>query len=99
MLELFSRQPGVLQVADRSHLAPLPAKEDTSSLSAILLKSDYYALTSLYRAQVWTLRERLLKLDARVVSTVRRVVAHLPESFPWQNDFQKMATAPGATAG
>ena len=29
------------------------------------------ALTSLARAQVWTLRERLLKLGARVVSTVR----------------------------
>jgi hypothetical protein len=41
------------------------------------------ALTSLCRAQVWTLRERLLKLGARVVSTLRRVVLHLPESFPW----------------
>jgi hypothetical protein len=57
------------------------------------------ALTSLARAQVWTLRERLLKLGARVVSTVRRVVVHLPESFPWQNDFQKIAMALGATAG
>jgi hypothetical protein len=57
------------------------------------------ALTSLSRAQVWTLRERLLKLGARVVSTVRRVVVHLPESFPWRNDFQNIATALGATAG
>jgi hypothetical protein len=57
------------------------------------------ALTSLSRAQVWTLRERLLKLGARVVSTVRRVLVHLPESFPWQNDFQKIAMALGATAG
>ena len=56
-------------------------------------------LTSLSRAQVWTLRERLLKLGARLVSTVRRVVVHLPESFPWQNDFQKIAIALGATAG
>jgi len=57
------------------------------------------ALTSLSRAQVWTLRERLLKLGARVVSTVRRVVVHLPMSFPWQNDFQKIAMALGTTAG
>ena len=57
------------------------------------------ALTSLARAQVWTLRERLLKLGARIVSTVRRIVVHLPESFPWRNDFQKIATALGATAG
>ena len=37
MLELFSRQPDVLQVADGSHLTPLPVEEDVSSLSAILL--------------------------------------------------------------
>jgi hypothetical protein len=57
------------------------------------------ALTSLARAQVWTLRERLLKLGTRIVSTVRRIVVHLPESFPWRNDFQKIATALGSTAG
>jgi hypothetical protein len=42
MLELFSRQPDVLQVAEGSHLTPLPTEEDTSSLSAILLDNDYY---------------------------------------------------------
>ena len=57
------------------------------------------ALTTLARAQVWTLRERLLKLGARVVASVRRIVVHLPESFPWRNDFQKIAAALGATAG
>jgi hypothetical protein len=40
MLELFSRQPDVLQVADGSHLTPLPVEEDASSLSAILLDND-----------------------------------------------------------
>lgn len=43
MLELFSRQPDVLQVANGSHLTPLPIEEDLSSLSAILLDNDYYA--------------------------------------------------------
>jgi hypothetical protein len=43
MLELFSRQPDVLQVAEGSHLTPLPLEEDISSLSAILLDNDYYA--------------------------------------------------------
>ena len=57
------------------------------------------ALTSLARAQVWTLRERLLKLGARVVSSVRRIVVHLPQSFPWQDDFLRIAAALGATAG
>ena len=43
MLELFSRQPDVLQVSEGSHLTPLPLEEDISSLSAILLDNDYYA--------------------------------------------------------
>ena len=42
MLELFSRQPDVLQVPEGSHLTPLPIEEDVSSLSAILLDNDYY---------------------------------------------------------
>jgi hypothetical protein len=42
MLELFSREPDVLQVAEGSHLTPLPLEEDVSSLSAILLDNDYY---------------------------------------------------------
>jgi hypothetical protein len=42
MLELFSRQPDVLRVADGSHLTPLPVEEETSRLSAILLDNDYY---------------------------------------------------------
>jgi hypothetical protein len=42
MLELFSRQPDILQVAEGSHLTPLPVEEEASSLSAILLDNDYY---------------------------------------------------------
>jgi hypothetical protein len=34
-------------------------------------------LTTLARAQVWTLRERLLKLGARLVGSVRRIAAAL----------------------
>jgi len=56
-------------------------------------------LTAMARAQVWTLRERLLKLGARVVSSVRRLVIHLPESFPWRSEFQRAAHALGATTG
>jgi len=42
MLELFARQLDVLQVAEGSHLTPLPVEEDVSSLSAILMDADYY---------------------------------------------------------
>jgi hypothetical protein len=49
------------------------------------------------RAQVGTLRERLLKLGARVVVSARRMVLHLPASFPFLDDFRKVAMALGAS--
>jgi hypothetical protein len=52
MLELFSRQPDVLQVAEGSHLTPLPTEEDTSSLSAILLDDDYYEFIRAGRQEI-----------------------------------------------
>jgi len=52
MLELFSRQPDVLQVADGSHLTPLPVEENESSLSAILLDDDYYDFIRAGRQEV-----------------------------------------------
>ena len=57
------------------------------------------ANTSCARAQVWTLRERLLKLSARVVVSVRRMVLHLPASFPFLPAFQQVALALGASPG
>lgn len=55
--------------------------------------------TNCARAQVWTLRERLLKLGARVVVSVRRLVVHLPASFPFLPAFRKVALALGASPG
>lgn len=43
MLELFSRAPAGLQLAEDSRLTPIPIDEAASSLSAILLDEDYYA--------------------------------------------------------
>src|SRR5271167_1794433 len=57
------------------------------------------AHTSCARAQVWTIRERLLKLGARVLVSVRRVVVHLPASFPFLPTFRKVALAFGASPG
>jgi hypothetical protein len=42
MLELFSRTPEGLQLAEDSHLTPIPIGEAAASLSAILLDADYY---------------------------------------------------------
>ena len=55
--------------------------------------------TDCARAQVWTLRERLLKLGARVLVSVRRVVVHLPASFPFLPTFRRVALALGASPG
>jgi len=55
--------------------------------------------TDCARAQVWMLRERLLKLGAQVLVSVRRVVLHLPASFPFLLTFRKLALALGALSG
>lgn len=55
--------------------------------------------TDCARAQVWTLRERFLKLGARVMLTVRRIVVHLPQSFPFMATFRHMALELGASLG
>src|SRR6185437_4508158 len=52
--------------------------------------------TSLERAQVSTLRERLLKLGARIERSVRRVVIHLPRSCACQCEWRRIALALGA---
>jgi hypothetical protein len=54
------------------------------------------ARTSLARAQVSTLRERLLKIGARLVGSVRRVVIHLPASYPFIVPWGRIATRLGA---
>jgi hypothetical protein len=55
--------------------------------------------TSCARAQVWTLRDRLLKIGAQVVSSTRRLLLHLPESFPFRQDWSRIACALGARSG
>jgi hypothetical protein len=51
------------------------------------------------RAQVSTLREHFLKLGAQVVVSVRRIVLHLPRSFPYRDTFHRLALRLGAQSG
>ena len=44
-IELFARNPDLLDLAKESVLTPIPVDEDLSSLSAILMNDDYYGLT------------------------------------------------------
>jgi len=57
------------------------------------------AATACARAQVGMLRERLLKLGARVLVSVRRIVVHLPASFPFLTAFRQVALSLGAQSG
>ena len=55
--------------------------------------------TACARAQVCMLRERLLKLGARVLVSARRIVVHLPASFPFLPAFRHVAFSFGAQSG
>jgi hypothetical protein len=46
--------------------------------------------TELAHAQVDTIRLKLLKIGARVVCSVRRVVIHLAESYPRKDLFSQI---------
>ena len=48
-------------------------------------------------AQVTTLRERLVKLAVWVERSARRIVLHLPLTFPWLPTWRQLARAVGAT--
>ncbi|WOO96782.1 IS1380 family transposase [Micrococcus terreus] len=45
------------------------------------------------RARTGTIRARLVNLPARIVSSARRIRIRLPESWPWQQAFERLFTA------
>jgi hypothetical protein len=75
----------------------------------VLLTAAAYALiqelrrhakhTSLARAQVSTLRHHLFKLSARIEESVRRIVIHLPQAFPYAHQWSSIARQLGAAPG
>lgn len=48
--------------------------------------------------QVTTLRERVVKLAVWVERSARRIVLHLPQTFPWLSTWRQLARAVGATS-
>lgn len=52
--------------------------------------------TSCERAQVSTLRDRLIKLGAWIETSVRRIVVHLPKGAPHRCEWQRIARSLGA---
>lgn len=75
----------------------------------VLLTAAAYALlqelrrrahgTACARAQVTTLRERLIKLGAHLVVSSRRIVLHLPTACPSASTWRRLACALGASPG
>lgn len=68
MVELFARTPDGLEIAEGSQLTPIPLDEAVSSLSAILLDTDYYDFIMSGRRIVaglpWVGEDRLIPLKA-----------------------------------
>ena len=70
------------------------------TLAAYMLLQDLRrraARTECADAQITTLRERLLKLAVWVECSARRIVLHLPLTFPWLPTWRQLARAVGAT--
>lgn len=44
MIEIFSRKPANIDLAEGQYIVPIKLDQDSASLSAILLNDDYYAL-------------------------------------------------------
>ena len=55
--------------------------------------------TELTRAQVATLRNRLIKIAAVIKTSARRVLVSFPDSYPWKNLWRKAAWSLGAASG
>lgn len=64
--------------------------------AAFVLYQDlrlHAAGTSLARAQVTTLRERLIKLGGWIKRSTRRIVIHLPQDAPWRKEWITIANS------
>ena len=51
MLELFSREPGIIDLSQEQRVIPVEIDENSAYLSAILLDDDYYALILEHRRE------------------------------------------------
>jgi len=61
------------------------------------MEVDEQGGTALATAQVPTLRERLLKIGARAVESVRRLVLRLPAACPWVDSWLSVARVVAVT--
>jgi len=75
-VELFARNPDLLDLDERVHLTPVPTPDDLSSLSAILLDDAYYHFVIDHSEIVdgihWASIEALLCLKAKAFIDISR---------------------------
>jgi len=75
-VELFSRNPDLLDLDERVHLTPIPTPDDLSSLSAILLDDAYYRLvidhSEIVNGIHWASIEALICLKAKAYIDISR---------------------------
>jgi hypothetical protein len=76
-----------------------PKISQTPSAKLSLGDVPLFSLSWSHYVRLWTLRERFLKLGARVMVSMRRVVVHLPLSFPFLAAFRQIAVGLGASTG
>uniref|UniRef100_UPI00047CEBE2 transposase n=1 Tax=Arthrobacter sp. Br18 TaxID=1312954 RepID=UPI00047CEBE2 len=44
-------------------------------------------------ARTGTIRRKLIHIPARIARSARRIRLHLPEAWPWQTHWEKLATS------
>jgi hypothetical protein len=65
----------------------------TAACMLMVVLQESLVGTRFAKAQIGTLRTRLLKVGARVVETARKIWFHLPSSFPAQDAWRRMYAA------
>jgi Transposase DDE domain group 1 len=76
---------------------PLRLLFSVAACALFQTRQSFARATALGSAQVWTLRDRLVKIAVWVERSGRRIVLHLPQAFPWRAtwcDLAQAVTAP-----
>ena len=89
--------PQTLSADSAAGISPKISQTPSAKLS--LGDVPLFSLSWSHYVRLWTLRERFLKLGARVMVSMRRVVVHLPLSFPFLAAFRQIAVGLGASTG
>jgi hypothetical protein len=82
-----------------SALAHLPSGKFTANAAWLVLAVMAFNLTraaatltgpQLAKATSGTIRRTLINVPARAATSARRLVLHLPDSWPWQHDWNRL---------